>query len=138
MTATSSIELYVGPFEFVRIESVQRFSDGSGYVGNLSLRSGDFALYSHRFYFEDLDGFVAQTRRLYDTVSGSAHLRHPYERNHVLITASSRGHVTVTGHFESFDGASQRLEFGFSTDQTYLPAFIRSLDQVCRELETKA
>lgn len=138
MTATSSIEFHVAPEAFFRIDDVERFADGSGYVGRISLRSGSFALYSHRFYFDDLDGFLLQARRLYDTLSGTAELRHHYERNHLSISATARGHITVAGHFEFFDGESQQLQFGFSTDQTFLPAFIRTLEHVCHELDAKA
>ena len=138
MTAISSIELRVSPDQFFRIDEVNRFPDGSGYVGRISLRSGSFALHAHKFYFDDLDEFLSQARRLYETLSGTAQLRHPYERNHLSISATSRGHVSVGGHFEFFDGESQRLEFSFTTDQTYLPAFIRTLDHVCHELNAKA
>ena len=138
MTAASSIELYLAPEQFFRIEDVERFSDGSGYVGRVSLRSGSFALHSHKFFFDDLDDFLSQARRLYETLSGSASIRHLYERNHFSITATSRGQLCVAGHFEFFDGKSQRLEFSFIADQTFLPPFIRTLEHVCRELDIKA
>jgi hypothetical protein len=137
VTAASSIELHVAPEQFFRIDDVERFADGSGYVGRVSLRSGSFALHSHKFYFENLNGFLSQTRRLYETLSGTASIRQVYERNHISITATSCGHLCVAGHFAFFDGESQRLEFSFIGDQTFLPPFIRTLEQVCRELDPK-
>jgi hypothetical protein len=134
VTAATPIEFTVGPEQFVRIDEVERFPDGSGYVGRISLRSGSFAVHALRFYFANLDEFLSQTRRLYDTLSGSAELRHQWERNHLSITAASRGHILLAGHFEFFDGEKQRLEFGFTSDQTFLPAFIASLEHVCHEL----
>ncbi len=138
MTATSSIELHVAPEHFFHIDEVERFPDDSGYVGRISLRSGSFALHSHKFYFDDLDEFLSQSRHLYDSLSGTAQLRHPYERNQISITATTRGHISVAGHFEFFDGETQRLQFSFATDQTFLPAFIRTLERVCHELNAKA
>ena len=134
MTATTPIELTVGPEQFFRIDEVERFPDGSGYVGRISLRSGNFALHALKFYFDGLDEFLSQARRLYDALSGSAELRQQWERNHLSITATTRGHIRVAGHFEFFDGESQRLGFGFTSDQTFLPAFIASLERVCHEL----
>jgi hypothetical protein len=138
VTATSSIEFNVADEQFFRIDDVERFPDGSGYVGRIFLRSGSFSLHSYKFYFDDLDEFLSQARQLYDTLSGTAHLRHPYERNHLSISATSRGNVSVAGHFELFDGETQRLQFSFTADQTFLPAFIRTLERVCRELNLQA
>lgn len=134
MTATSPIELTLGPEQFFRIDEVERFPDGSGYVGRISLRSGSFALNGLRFYFDSLEDFLSQARRLYDTLSGSADLRQQWERNHLSLSTTSRGHIRVAGHFELYDGETQRLEFSFMSDQTFLPAFITSVERVCHEL----
>src|SRR4051812_1011675 len=130
MAATQCIELIVDADHFFRISEVQRFADGSGFMGRISLRSGSFALHGHRFYFDGLERFVGEVRHVYDTLSGRAELRAEYERNHLALVATPLGHVSVSGHFEFFDGESQRLEFGFSTDQTFLPPLIHSLNAV--------
>ena len=137
MTAEQSIEFVVGSDHFFRISEVERFADESGFVGRISLRSGAFALQGLKFYFDDLSDFLTEVRRLYDTLSGRAELRARWERNHLALAANSLGHVSVSGHFEFFDGESQRLEFGFTTDQTFLPPFIQSLAGVCRELHAE-
>ena len=137
MIASQSIELVVGHDHFFRISEVQRFADASGFVGRISLRSGAFALHGHKFYFDELGVFLAEVRRLYDTLSGRAELRAAWERNHLALAVTPLGHVSVSGHFEFFDGESQRLEFGFATDQTFLPPFIQSLASVCRELHAE-
>ena len=138
MTANQCIELVVSPTHFFRISEVERFADDSGFVGRISLRSGAFALHGHKFYFDALGSFLVELRRLYDTLSGRVELRAAWERNHLALAATSLGHVSVSGHFEFFDGESQRLEFGFATDQTYLPPLIQSLESVCRELHAEA
>jgi hypothetical protein len=135
MTATSAIEFTVGPEQFFRIDEVEQFPDGSGYVGRISLRSGSFALQGLKFHFDRLDEFLSQTRRLYDTLSGSAELGQQWERNHLSLSATMRGHIRVAGHFELYDGETQRLEFSFASDQTFLPAFITSVERVCHELK---
>lgn len=137
MTPHPSIELCVDPDHFFRITEIKRFTDGSGFVGNTSLKSGAFALHNHKFYFDDLENFLLDVRRIYDSLSGTAQLRTPYERNHLLLTAASRGHISVVGHFEYFSGESQKLDFSFTTDQTFLPDFIRTLEQACREIYAK-
>ena len=136
MTATSAIEFTVGPEQFFRIDEVERFPDGSGCVGRISLRSSSFALEGLRFYFDRLDEFLSEARRLYDTLSGSAELGHQWERNHLSLSATTRGHIRVAGHFEFYnDGETQRLEFSFTSDQIFLPAFITSVERVFRELK---
>lgn len=137
MTAKQSIELVVGHNHFLRISEVERFPDDSGFVGRISLRSGAFALHEHKFYFDGLGSFLVEVRHLYDSLSGRAELRTAWEPNHLALTATLRGHVSVSGHFGFFDGESQRLEFGFTTDQTFLPPFIQSLENVCSELHAK-
>jgi hypothetical protein len=135
VTTTTPIELSVGPEHFFRIDEVERFPDGSGYAGRISLRSGSFALHGLRFYFDGLDEFLSQACRLYETLSGSAELKQQWERNQLSISATSRGHIRVAGHFEILDGEHQRLEFSFMSDQTFLPTFIVSLEHVYHELK---
>ncbi len=137
MTSNQFIELIVNADHLFRISEVQRFADNSGFVGRISLRSGAFGLYDHKFHFDELGRFLVEVRRLYDTLVGRAELRGVWERNHLALAADSLGHVSVSGHFEFFDGKRQRLEFGFVTDQTFLPPLIRSLETVCRELHVE-
>ncbi len=136
MTAATAIELISGPQHFFRIEEIERFRDGSGYRGRISVRSGSFALHDFNFYFDGLDEFSSRVRQLYSNLSGTAELRQQWERSHLSISATSRGHIRVAGHFEFFDGGSHRLEFSFESDQSFLPSFIASLERVCRELKT--
>jgi hypothetical protein len=135
MPSRPSIELNVSASEYFRLSDVERFSDGSGFVGLVSLRSGAFCLHEHRFYFDGLDRFLTDVRNLYDSLSGSARLQTPYERDYFAVTAESPGQVNVTGHFELFLPKQNQLDFGFTTDQTFLPALISSLDTAVREIQ---
>jgi hypothetical protein len=66
-------------------------------------------------------------QRMYDTLSGSAELRIHMEESHVRFEVNAHGHVVVTGLLVHYEEPWHRLEFGFYSDQTHLPAFIRAL-----------
>jgi hypothetical protein len=65
---------------------------------------------------------------MHDSLSGSARLATPYERDFIEFIVDARGHFRIRGHFEFFDDGVQRLDFELAADQTYLPPFIASLD----------
>ena len=70
---------------------------------------------------------LAGLQHMYDTLSGSAELRIHMEESHVRFEVDVHGHVVVTGILVHYEEPWHRLEFGFYSDQTHLPAFIRAL-----------
>ncbi|MHB1048038.1 MAG: WapI family immunity protein [Thermoanaerobaculia bacterium] len=70
---------------------------------------------------------ISGLQRMYDTLSGSAEIRIHMEEDHVRFEVDSHGHVLVTGVLVHYEEPWHRLEFGFRSDQTHLPAFIRAL-----------
>jgi hypothetical protein len=126
----SAIELRAAPDQFVRLADVERFADGSGFVGHLSVRSDAFCLTDYRFFFDGLDRFLADLQHLYQSLSGSARLQTTYEEPYFELVAAPSGHVRVRGHIVFFSEETHRLDFGFVTDQTFLPPMISSVEAV--------
>jgi hypothetical protein len=131
VVAQSCIELQASPNEYIRLGAVERFSDSSGFAGNLSLRSGAFCLTDYRFFFDGLERFLTDLQQLYQSLSGSARLQTSFEEPYFELSGSPRGRVWVHGHIVS--SADHRLDFGFVTDQTFLPPMINSVKAVLAE-----
>jgi hypothetical protein len=80
--------------------------------------------------------FVTQLERMYDSLSGSAELRYRYEETHVLLEIHRQGQVLVSGLLADHVPPGQRLEFGFLSDQSCLPSFMRPLLEFHRAMES--
>ena len=115
------------------MSGIERFSDGSGYVCSLSVRSGVFGLHGYRFYFDGLDRFLRDLQHLYETLSGTARLQTTYEEPFIEFAAAQSGHIEIQGHIVIYDGRGEQLRFSFTTDQTFLPPFIHSVETTLRE-----
>jgi hypothetical protein len=67
-----------------------------------------------------LSTFASQLRELYVSLTGKAELR-PIEGQFILLlTASSLGHIKVSGEAWSHATFGSKLEFEFELDQTFL------------------
>lgn len=75
---------------------------------------------------------VEGLRSMYDTMHGSADLRLHLEEDHVKFEMNARGQVLVTGVLAHYREPHHRLEFGFYSDQSCLPPFIRALSEAGR------
>ena len=85
------------PTEFVELSSIERFGDGSGFCAQLRVGAGEFSCTGRPFYFDDLGSFIADLRRGYDKLTGSAELRCRYEHEYIKLEFTSRGHVIASG-----------------------------------------
>ena len=101
------------------------------------MRSGPYALIDHKFYFDDLLDFRDQIRSIYKNLEGTATLRPRYEHDRIDVTATTRGHIAVRGHFETYTPEVNRIDMEFVLDQTFLPALISSLDHAIKESESE-
>ncbi|HEX7965232.1 MAG TPA: hypothetical protein VF651_05905 [Gammaproteobacteria bacterium] len=109
-------------------QNVTRFRDSSGYAVDLSIASGAFsAIYP--FYFEEypLTEFISSLSAMDETLSGKATLKPMWEKQFIEFIAGNSGHVTVRGELLEHGAFTQKLAFGFKTDQTCLGPFIRAL-----------
>lgn len=133
MTSKSSIVFGAESGSHFKIASVERFADNSGWRGILNLRSGSFALIDHIFYFDELIPFQKHIKSIYTTLTGTASLRLRYETDVIELRASSRGHIKVKGHVEMIGEETNKLDFEFDLDQTFLSELISSVDHVVEE-----
>lgn len=123
------------PEETLRLGSVVRYSDGSGFRTVLEVRSRGFEV-SAPFYFEPhplgrfLDDLVAMDRSL----TGSAKLKPLYEDSFIELTLTRRGSVVVRGEVFEHSEHSQHLKFEFETDQTVLKPLIDAVGAVFSSL----
>jgi hypothetical protein len=92
---------------------------------------------SHTFYFDDLLEFRDRIRSIYKNLDGTATLRPRYEHDCLEVTATSRGHVSIKGHFETYTPETNRIDLEFILDQTFLPTLISSLDRAIEETQSE-
>ncbi|MES2658636.1 MAG: hypothetical protein V4689_08455 [Verrucomicrobiota bacterium] len=138
MVSKTNIALGTDESEHFSISALEYFGDDSGWCGFLTMRSGSFALIDHKFYFDDLLDFRDRIRSIYKELRGTATLRTRYENDCLEVTATTRGHITVKGHFETFTPEINRIDLEFVLDQTFLPALISSLDQAIEETQSES
>jgi hypothetical protein len=78
----------------------------------------------------DFGLFAAQLRVLYESLQGKAELR-PVEGQFILLlTASTLGHIQVSGEAWSYANYGSRLEFEFELDQSYLAQPLLELERI--------
>ncbi len=130
MKTEKIIEFLHDPSHFIRIASIEKYDDGSGFTALLSVQSGALACMGHPFYFDDLKGFAKDMAKLSKTLTGFAKLGPEYEPEFIRFEATTLGHMTVSGEIREFTSSGQLLKFSFSTDQSYLPAFLKSIEEV--------
>jgi hypothetical protein len=137
MIADTSIVLRAGPNQFLELSSVERFDDGSGYASRLSVGSlglGRFTCTGHPFYFSNLDEFAKNIAKAYELVAGKARLAHIFEKDFIEVEVLRGGQVMVTGLVIECGPPQQEMRFAFGCDQTFLPDFLCSLQQVAKEI----
>ena len=105
----------------VRLVSVEKFEDGSGYRCDLHVRSGGFAC-ERPFYFDDvaLADAVESIQRMMSGAAGHAVIKGQWETDFLRIESNEMGHVVVSGEITEHSEYQQGLVFSFRTDQTVL------------------
>jgi hypothetical protein len=116
--------------DFVEISNIEKFDDGSGYRTMLNVNSGRFSCAGHPFYFNNLKKFTVNIRDAFDRVEGQARLTRTYEKDFLEVEVRKGGRVVVTGFVIEGGPPPQELHFSFECDQTFLPPFLTSLNQV--------
>ncbi len=120
---------------FIRIESIEKFEDGSGFCSILNMQSGAFSCQGHPFYFNHLNQFAKALVKLNKKLKGNAELRPDYEPEFIRFAATSLGHITVQGELHEHGDHPQLFRFSFETDQSYLPPFLESLNATLNSLK---
>jgi hypothetical protein len=121
--------------EFLAIESMKRYGDGSGYKLDLELQSGPFAARYPLFVEEHpFQTFLASLSSLYQSLSGEATLGPEHEPQFILVKGGTGGQMFVSGELIEHSGHSQLLKFHFRTDQTCVGQFLEQLKHELGEL----
>jgi hypothetical protein len=137
MLSTTKITVGSDESAHFSISSLECFGGDSGWRGLLTMRSGSFAVIDHTFYFDDLMDFRDRVRCIYKDLEGTARLRPRYEHDCLEVTATSRGHIAIKGHFETYTPETNRIDLEFILDQTFLPTLISSLDRAIEETQSE-
>ena len=135
MRTRASLVLRASPEAFIKISDIEKAEDGSGYRGELSVLSGRFACIYAPFVFEDLRGFIMSVAKAYEQGAGAARLGHSSEQAFVEIEMHRVGHLSVRGFIVQDGPLRQQLTLSFGCHDTFVPSFLRSLNQVAIELE---
>lgn len=74
--------------------------------------------------------FVSQINDLYETLKSKTEIKEPYGKQFIAFSADKKGHILVSGllHNNYKNENYQSLQFENTFDQTYLKAFISSLN----------
>jgi len=137
MPAITKITLGSEEAAHFSISSLECFGGDSGWRGLLTMRSGSYAVIDHTFYFDDLIEFRDRIRGIYKNLDGTAILRPRYEHDSLEVRATSRGHIAIKGHFETYTPEINRIDLEFILDQTFLPTLISSLDRAIKETQSE-
>ena len=79
------------------------------------------------FFGGELDRFGREIQQLYQSLSGSAVLNALEPNLTLQMVGDGRGHITVAGRAEAQFYSGTYLVFGFTLDQTELPAIAAAL-----------
>ena len=93
-----------------------------------------FGVQEHVIYFNDLSGIISKLEMGFDKLSGDAGFRHQYEDDFISFEHTKHGHIRAYGKLFIHAEYSQKLEFEFDMDQTYISDFIKNLKCVVKSL----
>jgi hypothetical protein len=121
--------------EFVELSDIERFDDGSGYCAQIRIGSGEYACLGRLFYFDDLKKFLGDLKEIYRVIGGVAELRTRYEKEYLRFDMGPSGHLNITGMLMDYGGLERVFQFGFVADQSYLPPFLKGIEEAIKVLE---
>ena len=112
----------------VRLSTVEKYPDGSGYRCELFVLSTGFSC-DRPFYFDDVAlSFAApELQKMAAGTPGKVIIKGEYEEDFLEIRSNVKGHVWVSGEICEHSESDQRLKFRFRTDQTILLPLARDL-----------
>jgi hypothetical protein len=115
-------------FKVLRFLSVVKYGNGIGYQCRLVVNSNGFSCDLPFFFGEFyLKKAIENLEKMDESFQGEMVLKEEYEESEIRLTMGSRGHVGVSGTIIGRSPYMQRLDFGFTTDQTVLRPFIADL-----------
>ncbi len=92
----------------------------------VTIRSGAFGgTATFDCYCSEFERFASETERMYAFESEKAVLKDRYYGSHLIFQADNYGHIHISGMLYD-EHRDQRLDFGFTADQTSLTDFIKN------------
>jgi len=112
----------------LRMSDLKKFTGGSGYSCNITIRSGGFSC-ERPFYFDDshFPDAIEALQKMDAGEPGEAIIKGQWDDDFIKFESNQSGHVIVTGQMQEHSELSQLLKFGFQTDQTVLGPLVRGL-----------
>ena len=133
MKTDKIIEFVQAPDCFIKIESLEKLEDGSGFCSILSIQSGIFSCQGHPFLFNDLKQFSKDLTRVVSRLEGQAKLGPEHEPEFILFKSTELGTIIVRG--ELIESGEQILRFSFETEPRFLQPFLGSIKTVLESLK---
>jgi hypothetical protein len=107
--------------------------DGNWLTCDVEVAAGAFrGAFGRTIRNEDLERFRCRLVQLYEELSGTATLETLEGWLCLDVVGDGRGHLEAKGLLCDDPVYGHSLEFRLYLDQTYLPALIRQLEEVCR------
>ena len=133
MTYNDTIKVFVNEKTYLEIYNIEKYSNYE-YSMSINLMSYGFGVQEHVIYFNDLSGIISKLEMGFDKLSGDAGFRHQYEDDFISFEHTKHGHIRAYGNLFIHAEYSQKLEFEFDMDQTYISDFIKNLKSVVKSL----
>ncbi len=108
----------------------------NGYTASVVVSSHGFRCVKERFHFVDLSSVCDSLQQVLEASQGVVTFADRYERDEIRFRFGKLGHIRVEGELFEHSHLTQKLEFEFEADQTYLQEFARDLKSIDRSLGT--
>jgi hypothetical protein len=112
----------------LRLQDIEKYTDGSGFSCVLVVRSRGFACERRfDFDFQSLRGFIDGLEAMDRGRPGEVTLKGPWETDELRVEMLRNGSVMISGEVTEHSELAQLLRFALRTDQTVLRPFIDEL-----------
>ncbi|XOV86399.1 MAG: hypothetical protein ACFHX7_15705 [Pseudomonadota bacterium] len=108
----------------------------NGYTATVEISSHGFSCVKQHFHFVELNRICLSLQKALEELQGVVTLADRYDRDEIRFRFGSLGHIRIEGELYEHSHLTQKLEFEFEADQTYLQEFARDLNAVDRRLGT--
>lgn len=107
------------------------YENGDWLASNIDVVAGAFSgSVSATLVTVDFPRFRRELETLYQSLDGTATFNTIERQLEIVCTGNGLGGIAVTGTVQDRAGDGNELRFGFDTDQTFLPALIRQIQEL--------
>lgn len=124
----------------INLEQVFDFPNNTCHWGgydakaNIEIQSGNFKVNSS-FYTStgEIFLFYNSLKENNDLLSGKVFYKNYEENTFITLTYDNIGHITIEGTFSEENEFSNKLDFEFNTDQSYIKYTINELESIVKK-----